>query len=657
MKTKFVLHCALFVCGLLLSCIFYQLAYSSPPEPPALLITEVLPNPVGTEDDRREWLEIYNNSDTEITVTDLTISDNYTSDTIATMVLPARSFHVIATSYDGLPGVATETITIISDGRIGNGLANSKDMLHLHDEYGQEIDAVYWGAASPDPSQNSPAPAEGHSLQRVPHDIDTNLGTDFVELAEPTPGTAYEEPTTDTIGNAHDILFTEVYPDPQATPESDYEWFELLNTTNVNYALRGWYITDNTSSVILPEIHFSAGETIIVAASAAAMTGYDTGATQVFILDAAIGGGLGNSGDRLLLTDSAGTVIDALSWGSDTTIFNPSSLPPATDLSLQRYPHDQDTDCADDFLIALTTPGQAHIPAPPVIYSDAIQINEILPAPGSTHDWNADGTADGYDEFIELSNTSGVNIDLTGWTLDDIPDGGSKPFVISATAVLPGNGYAVFFRQHTEESYTSSITLNNDEDCVYLYAPDAVIKDSYCFDEVETDVAYARDPSDASWSTTDQPTPGQVNTLSHTDETLEDPEETFSDEIKLSEIMAAPAEQDWDGNGTADGYDEWIELYNQSSQAIDLTGWILDDTVDTGSAPHILSTFNLAPHAYAVFYRQDAAEQEGTHLTLNNDEDCVNLSSPDGEVKDMICYEDMKKSHKVLVPVKDRPTK
>jgi hypothetical protein len=43
--------------------------------------------------------------------------------------------------------------------------------------------------------------------------------------------------------------------------------------------------------------------------------------------------------------------------------------------------------------------------------------------------------------------------------------------------------------------------------------------------------------------------------------------------VRVNEILSAPGKVDWDGNGTVDATDQWIELYNAGSTTADLGGW------------------------------------------------------------------------------------
>ena len=77
-------------------------------------------------------------------------------------------------------------------------------------------------------------------------------------------------------------------------------------------------------------------------------------------------------------------------------------------------------------------------------------------------------------EYVRLVNTGTEKICLTGWTLDDITEGGSKPFTIRGGAIASG-GVRTFRKQETK------LALNNKDDCVSLIDPYGVVADQICY--------------------------------------------------------------------------------------------------------------------------------------------------------------------------------
>jgi hypothetical protein len=105
--------------------------------------------------------------------------------------------------------------------------------------------------------------------------------------------------------------------------------------------------------------------------------------------------------------------------------------------------------------------------------------------------------------------------------------------------------------------------------------------------------------------------------------------------LQLSEFLPEPLEVDWDGDGSVDSRDEWIELYNGGDTPCDLLHWGLDHRASTDPSPSfvITQTTLVAPDSYIVFFRRE------TGVVLRNDADCVQLYSPEATFPDEeACY-------------------
>ena len=86
---------------------------------------------------------------------------------------------------------------------------------------------------------------------------------------------------------------------------------------------------------------------------------------------------------------------------------------------------------------------------------DSIIINEILVSPNNANyggtDWNGDGSMGAYnDQYVELYNPTAADIDIGGWWLDDIAEGGSPACSIKWNTILAPGTYITFFRSWTQ---------------------------------------------------------------------------------------------------------------------------------------------------------------------------------------------------------------
>ncbi len=136
-----------------------------------------------------------------------------------------------------------------------------------------------------------------------------------------------------------------------------------------------------------------------------------------------------------------------------------------------------------------------------------VAINEFLPAPAGTVDWDGDGSADSNDEWVELYNPHAEDVDVSGWLLDDA-EGGSSPFLIPVGSIVPAYGFLVLYKQQTH------IALNNGGDEVRLLGPNGSVVDRVVYPATErTDERSWSRTVDGSgrWTDTYPPSPGQPN--------------------------------------------------------------------------------------------------------------------------------------------------
>ena len=132
-------------------------------------------------------------------------------------------------------------------------------------------------------------------------------------------------------------------------------------------------------------------------------------------------------------------------------------------------------------------------------------INEFLARPG--FDWNQDGNVDVFDEFIEVMNYGPVDINMSGWRLDDGENLCSSPFVLPDITLKPGER-AVYYGLET------NILLSDGGDAVRLLSPEGKIYDSFTYSiaKVEDESTCRLPDGNGSWYKDCTPTPSLANT-------------------------------------------------------------------------------------------------------------------------------------------------
>ena len=222
-------------------------------------------------------------------------------------------------------------LVFIDDGRIGNGLSNSRDRITLLDAAGDTVDSIDLAKWPKDQSLVR-TPTSSDSL--VPHTTVSPTGEPF------SPGRAISTTTIDSTSAAPDpqpkneiiaprpktdwpILITEVLADPPSGAAGDAnqdgtrstyedEFVEFHNTSADTIPLAGWRLGDDdveTSAYFrFPENAFLPPKGFAVVFGGGAPTGFTA---PVFTANGRIGNGLTNTGDRLLLLNAAAdTVLD-----------------------------------------------------------------------------------------------------------------------------------------------------------------------------------------------------------------------------------------------------------------------------------------------------------------------------------------------------------
>ena len=106
------------------------------------------------------------------------------------------------------------------------------------------------------------------------------------------------------------------------------------------------------------------------------------------------------------------------------------------------------------------------------------------------------------DEWIELFNPLDHEVSLAGWMLDDVQDGGSKPWTFPADTVIGAGEYLLFPKSVTK------LQLNDDGDDVRLVAPDGSSSEQVTVPRLKTGTTFS--VVDGTWCVS-VPTPGTEN--------------------------------------------------------------------------------------------------------------------------------------------------
>lgn len=440
----------------------------------------------------------------------------------------------------------------------------------------------------------------------------TSTATTSISITDPggSSGGGGSTTTPERAPASGEIIINEVVMDPVTGTE---EWLELYNRTTSILSLAGLVVIEG------------AGSTTTLAG---------TIAPQGYVLVSDIIGSLNNDGDSIYLKDASSTILDQISYGTWDDGFVADNAPTARDpYSIIRYPDgtDSGTD-ANDFAVTTTlTPGATNtLVAPPVtsggggstlgqspsIVTTAqpsdIVINEIMSDPG-----------DSGQEWLELYNTTSVDINCTGWRLKDA--GGA---ITTLSGTIVGHGFMLVS--------SPKGSLNNAGDRITLLDGAMTMIDSVSYGDVPGSQAAStatlardgasiirfpdgvdRDTDREDWHVTSYPTPGAPNRLS-------DPAGAdVLTQVRLSELLPNPSGSEID--------DEYIELFNSGTTTVRLAGTVL---ADESSVYTFSDDQTIGPGEYFIIYRSIS------RLALNNTGgETVTLRDAAGRLADSVSYD------------------
>jgi len=346
------------------------------------------------------------------------------------------------------------------------------------------------------------------------------------------------------LAASNTIVISEVDADPPlAGTDTANEWFELQNVSAGTITLTNWTITDNTSSDTIPTVTLGAGGRVIIAGTAAGFASEHSGfiGTVLAIADNAIGNGLANGGDRLILKDGNGVEVDAVSWGTNITVLNPAPGVDGSGNTNQRNAAGTDTDTAADWSRAAETPnGNTNAPTgtpTPTPTPIPTATPTPTPTPAST---SPSGTGSANPISVQAGNSSLLTVNVTPGT-----NPASSGLAVTADLSSIGGAFAQAF-SGSGNTFTFQATVAAGTTPGVKTLP-VTISDSQ-----------GRSGSASISLTVEQPPP-PVN------------------HVVISQVYSGG------GNSGAAYQNDYIELYNPGTTSFDLTGWSLQYASSTGS--------------------------------------------------------------------------
>ncbi|UCE18996.1 MAG: ExeM/NucH family extracellular endonuclease [Gemmatimonadota bacterium] len=459
-----------------------------------------------------EWVEVYNLGETAIDLTNYKVGDEETRGRGEGMVqFPSgatiESGQVIviankATAFFDLYGFNPDYEMSDSDPAVPNmthygawadgsfGLNNSGDEVLILDGSDTVVDAMSYGTSSVF-TPGVPAVLRRHSLERYPADKDTDTSADWIDQDTPDPGkvknliiSIYDiQATTDPSGDSPLKDSTDVTTEGVVTALFDNGYFI---EEPAGGAWSGLWVSDPsntpargdrmrlTGTVIedsnLTELSSLTGYEVLSGGNAVPETILATGnvsqeqwesvlagVKNVTVINENLGNGEWSVSDRtgeVVVGNKGRYTYDPVNGDSLVAVIGPLDY---AEGSFKIQPRDD---------------GDIVLPPPPFV------INEIHADPGGgiIGDANGDGTSHAsQDEFVEIVNRSGSDVDISGWTLADnfkvrhiFPESTVVPANCAVVVFGGGNPTGTFGGAVVQTASSGVLFLNNGGDTLTL---------------------------------------------------------------------------------------------------------------------------------------------------------------------------------------------
>lgn len=262
--------------------------------------------------------------------------------------------------------------------------------------------------------------------------------------------------------------------------------------------------------------------------------------------------------------------------------------------------------------------------------SDTVQLNEIMTANKSSLQTEKGVTSD----WIELRNAGAEPVNLEGWTIAKTADA-EVMFTFPNHILAPGELVLVFadsVLQNTSGAiYHAPFSIAAAGDTLMLFNPKGTAVDTVNIPSLAKNAVYRR--VDDVWEVSGEYTPLMDNTHENY---LTLTETLVSSSVVINEIIASNAAYYPAEDGL---YYDCIELFNQSSETVDISGWYLSDERAVPAKWRVPDGTTIPAGGYLVFFASGLDEGRHTNFKLSSEGEDVILSNEKGQLLGVVSYD------------------
>ena len=255
-----------------------------------------------------------------------------------------------------------------------------------------------------------------------------------------------------------------------------------------------------------------------------------------------------------------------------------------------------------------------------------VRLNELVTVNAGTY---RDSAGDA-DPWLEIHNLGPGPVTLTGFTLTDDP-ATPKKWTLPSRTIADG-GFLVLWLdgESGEGDDHASFRPSSAGGTLSLYVTangTTTLLDTVTYPALVWGQGLIRTgESGSTWSATGSPTPGATNASTPTSSTA------GAELLRINEIMA-------NNDGTIvdpdepGAYEDWIEIYNPGSGAVDMSGLFLTDDLASPTKWQVPSGVTIPAGGYLLFWADGETAQGSTHANfkLSADGEAAGLTASDGK--------------------------
>ena len=395
------------------------------------------------------------------------------------------------------------------------------------------------------------------------------------QLNVPTPRAVNQAAA---VANATNLVINEWQAN---SPPSASDWIELYNrSSTLPIALKGFHLATSNALFQITSLSFVA----------------PLGYVQLFA-DEGVGPDrldfkLSAAGGAIILYDPGAALIDSVAYGPQTEGLTEGRLPDGS-ATIVDFPGGGSPG-AMNFLFSYSGP----------------RLNEVMARNSSA----VLDTAGRYADWFELYNPNGTNFDVSGMSVSvDLVQAGQ--WVIPNGTILGPNAYRVIWcdgnraaSQTLETDLNTGLSLNGNSGGVYLFNTNGQLLDWVEYGFQITDKAIGK--VGGLWQLLASPTPKAANSAAA-------PLGAVTN-VCFNEWMADPLS----GN-------DWFELYNRSTNAVNLGGlYLTDDPSLSGLMKFLIAPLSFINGRDWVKWEADGQPSQGrnhVNFTLDNSGESIRL--------------------------------